>query len=210
MGQKINPKCFRLPINRDWVSKWFVDKKKYSKFIIEDENIRSYINKKFKHAIIPYIFIERAVRKIRLRIFTLRPGIIIGRRGKELEKLRKELFAFTDYDIVIDVREVKNHGLVAQVVSMEVAEQLERRIPFRRVIKRSIQFSIQSGAKGIKIRISGRLGGSEIARVEQQKEGNIPLQTIRSNISYGFSEARTTYGIIGVKCWICKETNKIK
>lgn len=204
MGQKIHPYSFRLGYIKDWHSVWFARKKDYPIYLFEDAKIRSFIKKSLSQAAISKIDIERASERIRIKIYSARPGIIIGRKGSEIDKLRDEVQGMTGKEVFVDIKEIKNAGLDAQLVSENIAYQLERRIAYRRAMKKTIQTAINGGAGGIKIRCSGRLGGAEIARSESLKEGKIPLQTIRADIDYGFSEAKTTYGLIGVKVWIYK------
>lgn len=203
MGQKVNPRGFRLAVRRDWDSRWFANRADYSKFLEEDYRIREFLRDKLKGASVPRIFIERAGQRIRVKIFTARPGVVIGQKGALLEQLKADLAKFIGKDILVDIQEVKKPDLVAFLVAESVALQLERRISFRRAIKKSIATCMAMGALGVKIQISGRLGGAEIARTEWQRKGRIPLQTLRENIDYGFTEAHTLYGKIGVKCWLC-------
>lgn len=205
MGQKTHPIGFRLSVRRDWDSRWFADKKDFPVYVHEDQVIRKYLMKKLRYAAVPKIFIERAGVRVRIKVFTARPGIVIGRKGQELEKVKEELQKLTGRDIMLDIQEVKKPDLVAQLVAENVALQLERRISFRRAMKRTVQTSMSMGAEGIRIQCSGRLGGAEIARTEQQRQGRVPLHTLRENIDYGFAEASTVYGIIGVKCWMCNK-----
>ncbi len=203
MGQKVHPTGFRLQVRRNWESRWYADKGEFGEFLNEDYLIRNTIHKRLKYAAVPRIFIERASNRIRVKIFTARPGIVIGRKGQELEKIKEELSKLVTNEILLDIQEVKKPDLVAQLVAENVALQLERRISFRRAMKKAVQTSISLGAEGIRVQVSGRLGGSDIARTEMQRSGRVPLHTLRENIDYGFTEARTLYGIIGVKCWIC-------
>ncbi|MGB0369823.1 MAG: 30S ribosomal protein S3 [Opitutales bacterium] len=206
MGQKVNPIGFRLSVRRDWESRWYAGKQDYKTFVKEDYQIRSYLEKKLRYASVPRIFIERASNRIRVKIFTARPGVVIGRKGTELEKIKEELSKLIGKDIILDIQEVKRPDLVAKLVAENVALQLERRISFRRAMKKAVQSTMALGAAGIRIQVAGRLGGADIARTEQQRMGRVPLHTLRENIDYGTSEASTTYGIIGIKCWICTET----
>ncbi len=203
MGQKINPVGFRLAVKRNWESRWYADKKDFPRFLADDHNIRSYLDRKLRYASVPRIFIERASNRIRVKIYTARPGIVIGKRGSELEKIKEDLSRMLDKEILVDIHEVKRQDLSAKLVAESVALQLERRISFRRAMKKAVQTTMSMGANGIRLQVSGRLGGSDIARTEQQRSGRVPLHTLRENIDYGFCEARTTYGVIGVKCWIC-------
>lgn len=203
MGQKTHPIGFRLAVTRDWDSRWYASKHEFPAYLKEDHTIRTFLEKKLRYASVPRIFIERASGRIRVKIFTARPGVVIGRKGQELDKLKAELNKKVDKDIMLDIQEVKRPDLSAQLVAENVALQLERRIAFRRAMKRAVQTTMAMGAEGIRIQCSGRLGGADIARTEQQREGKVPLQTLRAKIDYGFSEASTVYGIIGIKCWIC-------
>lgn len=203
MGQKVNPIGFRLAVRRDWQSRWFAPKKEFGTNIHEDYKIRSFLEEKFRYAAVPRIFIERAGNRVRIKVFTARPGIVIGRKGAELEKVKEQLGKMLNRDVLLDIQEVKKPDLVAQLVAEGVALQLERRISFRRAIKKAVQSTTSLGALGIRLKVSGRLGGADIARSETARAGSVPLHTLRANIDYGFAEARTVYGIIGVKCWIC-------
>ncbi len=204
MGQKVNPFSFRLGFIRTWNSRWFAKLGDYSRYIEEDYKIRKYINKKFRGAAVARIIIERLATRIKIRIQSARPGLIIGRHGADIEKLREDLNAMVKREISIDIEEVKNPSVDAQLVAGNVALQLEKRVAFRRAVKRAIEQGMSSGAKGIKISCSGRLNGAEMSRTETYKQGKIPLQTLRADIDYGFVEALTTYGLIGIKVWIYK------
>ena len=203
MGQKTHPTGFRLAVTRDWDSRWYASKKDFPGYLKEDHTIRTFLEKKLRYASVPRIFIERASGRVRVKIYTARPGVVIGRKGQELDKLKEQLNKKVGKDIMLDIQEVKRPDLSAQLVAENVALQLERRIAFRRAMKRAVQTTMAMGAEGIRIQCSGRLGGADIARTEQQREGKVPLQTLRAKIDYGFSEASTVYGIIGIKCWIC-------
>jgi len=203
MGQKVHPTGFRLAVTRDWDSRWYASKQDFPGFIKEDYEIRKFLTGKLRYASVPRIFIERASGRIRVKIFTSRPGVVIGRKGAELDKLKEGLNKVVKQEIMLDIQEVKRPDLSAQLVAENVALQLERRIAFRRAMKRAVQTTMAMGAEGIRIQCGGRLGGAGIARTERQHQGKVPLQTLRANINYGFSEASTVYGIIGVKCWIC-------
>ncbi len=203
MGQKVNPIGFRLAVRRDWQSRWFARKKDFGPLVAEDQRIREFLGEKFRFAAVPRIFIERAGNRVRVKVFTARPGIVIGRKGQELEKIKADLSKIVGRDILLDIQEVKKPDLVAQLVAESVALQLERRISFRRAMKKTVQSTMSMGALGIRLQVSGRLGGSDIARTETTRAGSVPLHTLRANVDYGFSEARTVYGLIGVKCWIC-------
>lgn len=204
MGQKTNPIGLRVAVNKDWRSKWFAEKKEFGKLLTEDFKIRQILKKKLESASVPKIQIERAATRCRITIFTARPGVVIGRKGAEIDKIKEELSRMTGKEIYVDIQEVKTPEIDAQLVAENVALQLERRISFRRAMKKAVQTAMDFGAEGIKIRCAGRLGGAELARVEQYHEGRVPLHTLRANIDYGFAEARTLYGKLGIKCWICK------
>ena len=203
MGQKVHPIGFRLGVNRNWDSRWFA-RKEYSSFVLEDYNIRKFLKKRLFQAGVARIEIERAANKVRIRMYTARPGIVIGKKGVEIEKLKRDLEKMINRDIIIDIQEVRKAEVEAQLVAENVALQLVRRIAFRRAMKKSVTAALRFGAQGIKIACSGRLGGAEMARREWYREGRVPLHTIRADIDYGFAEARTTYGIIGVKVIIFK------
>lgn len=203
MGQKVHPIGFRLGINRTWDSRWFAGKQ-YSDFVIEDYNIRKFLKERVSQAGVSKIEIERAANKVRVRIHTARPGIIIGKKGAEIEKVKKDLEKKIKREVIIDIQEVRKAEVDAQLVAENVALQLVRRVAFRRAMKKSVSSALRFGAQGIKIACSGRLGGAEMARREWYREGRVPLHTIRADIDYGFAEARTTYGIIGVKVIIFK------
>ncbi len=204
MGQKVSPLLLRIGYIKTWNSKWFARSKNFSKFIEEDYKIRKIIKNKFKHAAVANIVIERLAQRVKVRIYTARPGIIIGRHGADIERLREDLNSLVKTEISIDVEEVKVPTLDAQLVAQNIALQIERRVAFRRAIKRCIEQTMSSGAKGIKISCSGRLGGAEMSRTETYKQGKIPLSTFRADIDYGLFESLTTYGLIGIKVWIYK------
>jgi small subunit ribosomal protein S3 len=209
MGQKVNPIGFRLPITRDWGSRWYASRKDFADYLIADDKIRTTLKKKLKQAAVARIVIERAWNSVRVTIHTARPGVVIGRRGQEIENLTKEVSDLAGgKQVKIDIVEIKNPDLDAQLVAENVASQLERRISFRRAMKRAVQLTMDQGALGIKIRCAGRLGGAEIARTERYHEGKVPLHTLRIPIDYGFAEAETVAGKIGVKCWICKKVEE--
>ena len=205
MGQKVNPLGLRLGVIRTWDSQWYADKE-YADFILEDFKLREFIKTKLKHAGIEKVEIERSFNRIRLRIFAARPGIVIGKKGFEIEQLKNEIIRkiVPGKDLSIDIQEVKKPEIVAQLVAENVASQLERRVAFRRAMKRGVSAAMKFGAQGIKIICSGRLGGAEMARTEWYKEGRVPLHTLRADVDYGFVEARTTYGTIGVKVFLFK------
>ncbi len=208
MGQKTNPIGLRVGVNKDWRSKWYAGKKDFGKLLSEDRAIRELLKKKLESASVPKILIERAASRCRITILTARPGVVIGRKGSEIDKLKEELSTMTGKEVYVDIVEVKTPELDAQLVAENIALQLERRVSYRRAMKKAVQTAKDFGAEGIKIRCGGRLGGSEIARVENQRWGRVPLHTLRANIDYGFAEALTMYGKLGVKCWICTGENK--
>ena len=203
MGHKVHPYGFRLGYNKNWKSRWFSDKK-YAEYVFEDSKLRKYVKEKLFHAGISKIEIERAADKVRLILFTARPGIVIGRKGVEIEKLRAEHKGKFGREFVIEVNEIRRPETDAQLVAESVAQQLERRVAFRRAIKKTLGMAQKFGALGIKIQCGGRLGGAEIARSEWAREGRVPLHTLRADIDYGVALAKTTYGIIGVKVWVFK------
>lgn len=202
MGHKVPPLANRLGFTRTWNSRWFAKREAFGKLLNEDDRIRRYLRDVLASAAVSRIEIERTASKMRVVIFSARPGIIIGRRGADIDRLREDLHKMTDRELTIDIKEVKNPAVDPQLVSENVAFQLERQVSFRRAMKRAIQLSMNSGALGVRIRCAGRLGGAEMSRVETYKDGSVPLGTFRADIDYGFSEAKTTYGRIGVKCWI--------
>lgn len=205
MGQKVNPVGLRIGITKTWDSKWFAEKAKYTALLHEDLELRDLIKKKFYMAAISSIELERAAsEKVRVIIYAARPGIIIGRKGQEIDQLRKELNKMTGKEIFLDIREVKRPEVDAQLVAENVALQLQRRVAYRRAMKRVISSALRTGALGIKVMVAGRLGGTEIARREWYREGRVPLGTLRADLDYGVAESHTTYGIIGVKVWIFK------
>ncbi len=203
MGQKVNPIGLRLGIVKTWESRWFASKK-YSDFIFEDFNVRKYLKKKLGHAGVSRIEIERSPKRVRLRIFTSRPGIIIGKKGAEIVQLKQDIEKMISQDVIIDIQEIRKPELDAQLVAENIAQQIVRRVAFRRAMKRGIASAMRFGAEGVKVICSGRLGGAEMARTELYREGRVPLHTLRADIDYGFSEANTTYGIVGVKVFIFK------
>ena len=203
MGQKVNPIGLRLGIVKTWDSRWYAGKK-YAEYILEDHKIRKFFKEKMFHAGISKIEIERSSKRVRLRIFTSRPGIVIGKKGAEIAQLKKQLEKMVPSEVMIDIQEVRKPEIDAQLVAENIALQIERRVAFRRAMKRGMQSAMRFGAEGIKVICSGRLGGAEMARTEQYREGRVPLHTLRADIDYGFIEAKTTYGIIGVKVFIFK------
>ena len=201
MGQKVHPKGFRLGVIEGWESRWFAEKD-YSVLLHDDIRIRGFIKKRLHHAGIAKVEVERAANKAKVNIYTARPGIVIGKKGAEIEKLKAELARLTDREVYLNIHEVRRPDLASQLVAENVALQLERRVAFRRAMKESVARAIRMGAQGVKVRCSGRLAGAEIARTEWYREGRVPLHTLRADISYGTAEAKTTYGVIGVKVWI--------
>ena len=207
MGQKVHPKGFRLGIIKDWDSRWYAEKE-YSKLLHEDIRIRGFIKEKLFNAGVSNIIIERTAKRARINIHAARPGIIIGKKGAEVESLRREIQKMTDKDIFINIVEVRKPEVEAQLVAENIAGQLERRVAFRRALKRSVSSALRFGAEGIKVMVAGRLNDAEMSRREWYREGRVPLQTLRADIDYGFAEARTTYGVIGVKVWVFNGENR--
>jgi small subunit ribosomal protein S3 len=203
MGQKVNPIGIRVGINRTWDSRWFSDRN-YADRLIKDLKLREYVKDKLKAAGISKVIIERAAQNTKVTVHTARPGVIIGKKGADIEKLRKDLSDRAGSDVALNIVEIRKPEIDAQLVAEGVAQQLERRVSFRRAMKRAVQSALRLGAQGIRINVSGRLGGTDIARTEWYREGRVPLHTLRADLDYGFSEASTTYGIIGVKVWIYK------
>lgn len=204
MGQKVHPYGFRVGYIYDWKSRWFSNKYDFPKLLIEDIKLKKHIKKALASAAVSKVEVERASEKIRVLIFSARPGIIIGRRGAEIEKLKEELRGITGKEVIIDIKEIKNPSIDAQLVAENIALQIEKRIPHKRAMKKAIQSALDSGARGAKIICGGRLGGAEIARRESYRIGSIPSQTLRADVDYGFAEALTKYGLIGIKVWIYK------
>jgi small subunit ribosomal protein S3 len=204
MGQKVHPFVLRVGFIRTWHSRWFANPKDFPRYIAEDYKIRKFIRSRFKQAAISNIVVERLAEKIKIRISSARPGIIIGRHGADIERLREDLNSMVRREVAIDIDEVKNPGIDAQLIAQNVAMQLEKRIAFRRAVKRAIEQGMNAGAKGVRITCAGRLNGAEMSRTETYKQGKIPLQTLRADIEYGFTEALTTYGLIGIKVWVYK------
>ncbi len=204
MGQKVHPYGLRVGVTKPWLSRWFARGNAYASQLHEDIQIRKLLAKRLKAAAVAHVEIERTASRTRILIHTARPGVIIGRRGADIDKLREELGKLTDRELFIDIKEVKNPATNAQLVAQNVAFQLERQIMFRRAMKRAMQMAMNSGAKGIRIRCAGRLGGADIARREGYREGSIPLHTLRADVEYGFAEGYTTYGVVGVKVWTYK------
>ncbi|ACY16498.1 30S ribosomal protein S3 [Haliangium ochraceum] len=201
MGQKTHPIGFRLGVIKTWSSKWY-EEKNYSKWLHEDLKLKRFIKRKLQHAAVSYIDVERAANKAKINIYTARPGIVIGKRGAGVETLKRDVQSLTDNEVFLNIVEVRKAETNAQLVAENIATQLERRIAFRRAMKKAVQTAMKFGCKGIRVASAGRLGGSEMSRREWYREGRVPLHTLRADIDYGFTEAKTTYGTIGVKCWI--------
>jgi small subunit ribosomal protein S3 len=204
MGQKVTPIGLRLGINRTWDSRWFARKGDYAKLLHEDMHMRKVLKQRLGQAGVSRIIIERPHKQCRVTIYAARPGVIIGKKGADIDKLRKDLSAMTEGDVALNIVEVRKPETDAQLIAESISQQLERRIAFRRAMKRAMQSAMRLGAKGVRINVSGRLGGAEIARMEWYREGRVPLHTLRADIDYGFAQAKTTYGIIGVKTWVFK------
>ncbi len=205
MGQKVNPTGLRVAVTKDWRSRWIADKKSFGPLLQEDIKIRELVKKRLKDAAVPEVLIERYANRARITVFTARPGIVIGRKGADIEKLREEIAKLTGKEIYVEIKEVKDPDCNAQLVAENIAVQLERRVSFRRALKRAVQMAMELGALGIRVLASGRLGGAELARREGYREGKVPLHTLRANVQYGFAEANTMAGAIGIKVWICKK-----
>ena len=207
MGQKVNPVGIRLGITRDWTSRWFANTRNFPAYVHQDWQVREFLKKKLSEASVSRIHIERAARRANITINTARPGVVIGKKGEDIERLRGEvakMMGMTVQDVRINISEIRKPEVDAQLVAEGIAQQIERRVMFRRAMKRAVMNTMRSGALGVKVRVSGRLNGSEIARTEWSREGRIPLHTFRAEIDYGLAEARTTYGVIGVKVWVFK------
>ena len=207
MGQKIHPTGFRLSVTHDWASKWFANTKGFGQTLIEDVKVRGFLKKKLAHASISRIVIERPAKNARITLFSARPGVVIGKKGEDIENLRKQLQAMMSVPVTLNIEEVRKPETNAQIIADSIATQLEKRIMFRRAMKRAMQNAMRFGAQGIKIMSAGRLNGAEIARTEWYREGRVPLHTLRADIDYGFAEANTTYGVIGIKVWVYKGEN---
>ena len=205
MGQKVNPVGFRIGVTHAWGSRWFAPKKNFGAYLIEDQKIREVIKKKLAEAGISKILIERYASRVRVTLFSARPGVIIGRKGGDVEAIRAELEKMTKKEVYLEIKEVQGADADAQLVAESIAQQLERRIALKRAMKRAMKVAMDMGVDGIKVKAGGRLNGAEIARVEWSREGKVPLHTLRANIDYGFAEANTTAGKIGIKVWICKK-----
>ncbi len=205
MGQKVNPTGFRLPVNRAWRSRWFAPSKTFGAFLVEDQKIREVLKSRLSEAALSRIMIERYANRVRVSLCSARPGVIIGKKGQDVDKIREELEKMTKKEVFLEIKEVRDADADAQLVAESIAQQLERRIALKRAMKRAEKVAMDMGVDGIKIRAAGRINGAEIARVEWSREGKVPLHTLRANIDYGFAEANTTAGKIGIKVWICKK-----
>jgi small subunit ribosomal protein S3 len=204
MGQKIHPIGFRLSVNRNWASKWFANSKNFAPTLGEDIKVREYLKRKLAHASVSKITIERPAKNARITVHSARPGVVIGKKGEDIETLRSDLRRMMGGDVGLNIEEIRKPEIDAQLIADSIAQQLQKRIMFRRAMKRAMQNAMRLGAQGIKIMSSGRLNGAEIARTEWYREGRVPLHTLRADIEYGFAEARTTYGVIGIKVWVFK------
>ena len=205
MGQKVNPIGLRVTVDKDWRSRWFAGKKQFGELLIEDQKIRDLVKKRLENAGVSEVLLERYASRVRVSIYTARPGIVIGRKGQDIERIRSAIAKLTGKEVYVEIREVRAADANAQPVAENIALQLSRRVSFRRAMKRAMKVAMDMGVDGIKVRAGGRLGGSELSRVEWYKEGRIPLHTLRANIEYGFAEAATTSGRIGIKVWICRD-----
>jgi small subunit ribosomal protein S3 len=207
MGQKINPTGFRLPVTRNWTSRWYAVGREYSRTLAQDIAVRTFLQKKLRNASVSRIVIERPANNARITIYTARPGIVIGKQGADIEALKAEVQKMMGVPVHVNIEEIRRPELDAQLIADGITQQLEKRVMFRRAMKRAMQNAMRLGAQGVKIMSSGRMNGSDIARCEWYREGRVPLQTLRANIDYGFSEAHTTYGVVGVKVWVYKGDN---
>ena len=207
MGQKIHPTGFRLSVTRNWASRWFANNRNFSKMLAEDLDVREYLKAKLKNAAVSRITIERPAKNARITIFSARPGVVIGKKGEDIENLKAELARRLGVPVAVNIEEIRKPEIDAQLIADSITQQLEKRIMFRRAMKRAMQNAMRLGAQGIKIMSSGRLNGIEIARCEWYREGRVPLHTLKADIDYGFSEAKTTYGVIGVKVWVYRGDN---
>ena len=205
MGQKVNPIGFRMAVHKQWKSRWFAERKEFGDLLNEDLMIRDMVRAKLKDAAVADIVIERYAQRARVTVYTARPGVVIGRKGEGIDKIREELSAKTKKEIYVEIKEVRSPDTNAQLVAESIALQLERRVAFRRAMKRALQLAMDMGALGIRVQACGRLGGAELARVEHYMVGKVPLQTLRADVQYGFAEANTMAGKVGVKCWICQK-----
>ena len=204
MGQKVNPIGFRVAVDKQWGSRWFATKKDFGALLAEDQMIREFVKSRLESAAITKIMIERYANRVRINLFTARPGVVIGRKGQDVDKIRQDLSKKTGKEIYLEIREVRDPDANAQLVAESIAQQIEKRVALKRAMKRAEKTAMDMGVDGIKIRCRGRINGAEISRVEWSKQGKVPLHTLRANIDYGFTEAHTTAGLIGIKVWICK------
>ena len=204
MGQKINPTGFRLAVSRNWASRWYANNRDFSKMLVEDIKVRDYLKKKLKNASVGRVLIERPAKNARITVYSARPGVVIGKKGEDIETLKADLQKLIGVPVHVNIEEIRKPETDAQLIADSIAQQLEKRIMFRRAMKRAMQNAMRLGAQGIKIMSSGRLNGIEIARTEWYREGRVPLHTLRANIDYGTSEAHTTYGVVGIKVWVYK------
>lgn len=209
MGQKVNPISMRVTVNKDWRSRWFSEKKEFGNLLNEDLEIREMVKKRLQAAAVSRVSIERYANRVRISIHTARPGIVIGRKGQDIEIIRAKIAKMTGKEIYIEIKEIRDPDANAQLVAENIALQMERRVSFRRAMKRAMKIAMDMGVDGIKIRAAGRLGGAELARIEWYKEGKTPLHTLRANVEYGFAEAETTAGLVGVKVWICRDPGEL-
>ncbi|MDY0145022.1 MAG: 30S ribosomal protein S3 [Kiritimatiellia bacterium] len=209
MGQKVNPIGFRMAVHKQWKSRWYAERKEFGDLLNEDIMIREMVHAKLKDAAIADVIIERYAQRARVTVFSARPGVVIGRKGEGIDRLREELSGKTGKEVYVEIKEVRNPDATAQLVAENIAMQLERRVAFRRAMKRALQLAMDMGALGIRVQASGRLGGSELARVEHYMVGKVPLQTLRADVQYGFAEANTLAGKVGVKCWICQNPDAV-
>ncbi|TCJ12363.1 30S ribosomal protein S3 [Parasulfuritortus cantonensis] len=207
MGQKIHPTGFRLSVNRNWTSKWYANSKTFAGTLAEDLKVREFLKKKLAHASLSRVVIERPAKNARITLFSARPGVVIGKKGEDIENLRKQLAGMMSVPVTLNIEEIRKPELDAAIIAQSIATQLEKRIMFRRAMKRAMQSAMRFGAQGIKIMSSGRLNGADIARTEWYREGRVPLHTLRADIDYGLAEANTTYGVIGIKVWVYKGEN---
>lgn len=208
MGQKVNPIGLRVAVDKNWRSRWFGRKRDFGNLLNEDLEIRDLVKKRLEHASVPAVFIERYANRVRVTIYTARPGIVIGRKGQDIENIRAHLSKKTGKEVYIEIKEIRNPDINAQLVAENIALQMTRRVAFRRAMKRALKLAMDMGVDGIRVRASGRLGGAELSRVEWYKEGKVPLHTLRANVEYGFSEAATSAGRVGIKVWICRSDDE--
>ena len=205
MGQKVNPIGLRVAVDKNWRSRWFSPKREFGTLLVEDLKIRALVKKRLENAAVPEVLIERYANRVRINVYTARPGIVIGRKGQDIETMRARIAEMTGKEVYVEIHEVRNPDTNAQLVAENIAVQMTRRVAFRRAMKRAIKTAMDMGVEGVKVRCAGRLGGAELSRAEWSKEGKTPLHTLRANVEYGFAEAATTAGRIGVKVWICKK-----